>query len=132
MPKVIIKCPKIWKSRSHQSSLNYPLKYTPFGLSESTLGELNLVGFEEAVERIVKRVCKCHFETLPDLLFEEKQIESVCQTGSRPQIMCRTCKGLGHYSMDCEVDNLKSKAKIVEKWQSKVSTRTMESQTDPL
>ena len=122
--------PKIWKSRGHQNLLNYPLKYTPFGLSESILGELNLVGFEEAVEKIVKRVCKCHLEISPDVLFEKKPIESACQTESRPQIVCQTCKGLGHYSRDCEVSKFKSKAKFVGRWQPKVSTRTVESQTD--
>jgi hypothetical protein len=122
--------PRIWKSRGHRESLNYPLKYTPFGLSKSTLGELNLVGFEEAVERIVKRVCKCHLETTPDSLFEKKQIESACQTESRPQIVCRNCKGLGHYSRDCEVKTLKSKTKSVEGWKSKVLTRTIGLQTD--
>ena len=85
------------KSRGHRDSLNYPLKYTPFGLSESTLGKLNLVGFEEAVEKVVRQVCKCQFETLSYLLFGEKQIESTYQTESHPQIVCRTCKGLGHY-----------------------------------
>ena len=124
--------PKIWKFRGHQNSLNYPLKNTPFELSESTLGELNLVGFEEAVEKIVKRVYKCHLEISPDLLFGKKQIESACQTESCPQIVCRTCKGLGHYSRDCEVSKLKSTAKVVGRWQSKVSTRTVESQTDSL
>ena len=122
--------PKIWKSRGHRNSLNYLLKYAPFGLSESTLGELNLVGFEEVVERIVKRVCKCHLETSLDSLIEKKQIESACQTKSRSQIVCRTCKGLGHYSRDCEVSKLKSTSKFVGRWQSKVSTCTVESQTD--
>lgn len=71
--------PKVQKSRGHQDSLNYPLKYTPFGLSENT-GELKLVGFEEVVEKIVKRVCKCQLETLADPSFEKRQSVSTCQT----------------------------------------------------
>ena len=46
--------PKVWKSRGHQDPLNHSSKYTPFKLSQTHLGNLNLVGFKEAVERIVK------------------------------------------------------------------------------
>ena len=72
--------PRAWKSRGHRDSLNYPLKYMPFGLSENTLGELKLVGFEEVVEKIVKRVCKCQLETLADPSFEKRQSVRTCQT----------------------------------------------------
>ena len=122
--------PIIWKSRGHRENLNFPFKYTPFGLSESPLGEVQLVGFEEAVEKIVKRICKCQFKTLSDPLSGKKRIESVCQTESRPQIVCWTCKGLGHYSKDCELNKLKSKVKSVERWKSKVSTRAIGLHTD--
>ena len=64
--------PRIWKSRGHRESLNFPFKYTPFGLSESPLGELQIVGFEEAIEKIVKRICKCQLEILVDPSFEKK------------------------------------------------------------
>ena len=101
--------PKIWKSRGHRDSLNYHFKYTPFGLSESTLGELNLVGFEEIIEMIVKRVCKGQLGTLADPPFDKKQSVSTCQTESYPQIVCWTCKGLGHFSKDCELNKFKFK-----------------------
>ena len=71
-------------------------------------------------------------ETLIDPLSGKKRIESACQTGSCPHIVCRTCKGLGHYSRDCAVNKLQSKAKIVEMWKSKVSTRTIGLQTDSI
>ena len=74
----------MWKSRGHRDFLNQSSKYTPFELSQTHLGDLNLVGFEEAIERSVKRVCKCHLETLPDLLFEKKQIECLSNRVTSP------------------------------------------------
>ena len=122
--------PRIWKSRGHRESLNFPFKYTPFGLSESPLGELQIVGFEEAVEKIVKEICKCQLKPLVDLSVEKKQSLNTCQQEAYPQIVCWTCKGLGHYSKDCELNKLKTKVKSVERWKSKVSTRTIGVQTD--
>ena len=137
MPKVITKClfhesAQSLESRGHQNSLNYPLKYTPFGFSDGTLGELNLIGFEEASERIVKRLCKCHLWTPADPRLENKQIDSTYQTKSHPQIVCWTCKGLWHYLGDCEVNRLESRAKIGKRWKSKVSTHIVGSQTASL
>ena len=55
--------PKVWKSRGHRNSLNHASKYTPFELSQTHLRNLNLVGFEEAVERIVKQVLEKEWKT---------------------------------------------------------------------
>ena len=88
--------PKVLKSKGHWNLLNYPFQYRSFKNFEPNLGELNLIGFEEAVERVVKQICKC--QLIEDSLFKKKPIESVCQTESHPQIMCWTCNGMGHYS----------------------------------
>jgi hypothetical protein len=120
---------RVWKSRGHRGLINYPLKYTPFGLSENNLGKLNLVGFEETVEKIVRRICKCQLTPLIQSSSGRKRIESTCQKETRPQIVCWTCKGLGHYSRDCAENKTKSKSKIVKRWKSKVLTRTVGLQT---
>ena len=122
--------PQIRKSGGHPESLNFPFKYTPFGLSESPLGELQIGGFEEVIEKIVKGICKCQLEPLADLSVEKKQSLNFSQQGTYPQIVCWTCKGLGHYSKDCELNKLKFKVKSEEGWKSKISTRTIGLQTD--
>lgn len=110
----------------------YPPRQTPFGILKNNLGEFNPIGFEEAIERIVKRVCECQFKTRVDPLLEKKQIESTCQSQSHPQIVCWICKGLGHCSRDYEVNKLQFQAKFVGELKSKVSTHTIESQIDSL
>jgi hypothetical protein len=41
--------------KGHHNSLNYPSKYKPFGISEIGIGDLNLIGFELAIEKIHKK-----------------------------------------------------------------------------
>lgn len=47
--------------------------------------------------------------------------ENTCQTKLHPRIVCWTCKGLGHYSRDCEVNNVSSKLNLWKGWIKRVN-----------
>lgn len=85
--------PKVWKSRGDQIFSNLPFKYTPFEISNIHLGNLKLVGFEEVVERIVKRVLERELKPLVE--------QSIKKIETYPGVVCWTCKDQGHYSRYC-------------------------------
>lgn len=65
-------------------------------------------------------------QTHVDSLVKIKQIENIGHIGSSLGIVWWTCKGLRHYSKDCEIDTYKSS-----KWsKSNILTHTIGLQTN--
>ena len=120
---------KVWKGDRENYTPNYNFNYRPFGLSKSQLKKVNSLGYEEAVNRILKQVRELELITQEDLIIRECPFD---KNNPRNNIVCWTCKRLGHYSRDCVVSKLKLKAKVIERSKSTLSTRTIGSQTEYL
>jgi len=86
--------PKVWRSSGNCERKCPPSQYTTFEISHTRLGDLNLVGFEGAVEGIVKRVLEKELKTLVNKIIRQKK--------PHPRVVCWTCKCQGHYSRDCK------------------------------
>ncbi len=82
--------PKVWKASRDREISNASSESPSFEIAHTQLGHLKLVGFEAAVEQIVRRV------------LDKELTQAIQRPKIYPQIVCWTCRKHGHYSRDCK------------------------------